>query len=44
VFAGIRLLDVGAVSAINAGLVVMWLLLAAGIAREYRKLAVEQPV
>jgi AAA family ATP:ADP antiporter len=39
VFAGIRLLQLGAVATINIGLVAVWLLLAWGIAREYRKMA-----
>jgi len=43
VFAGIRLLSVGTVATINAGLVALWLLLAVGIAREHRKIS-EQPV
>jgi len=38
VLAGIRLLDLGRVAAINAGLVFVWILLAVGIAREHRKL------
>ena len=44
VFAGIRLLNVGTVAAINAGLVALWLLLAVGIAREHRKISEEQLV
>jgi AAA family ATP:ADP antiporter len=44
VFAGIRLLGVGTVAAINAGLVALWLLLAVGIAREHRKISEQQPV
>jgi AAA family ATP:ADP antiporter len=42
VFAGIRLLSVGTVSAMNAALVAIWLLLAVGIAREHKKLTAPQ--
>jgi ATP:ADP antiporter, AAA family len=41
VFAGIRLLDLGGVAAINAGLVFVWVLLAVAIAREHRKLTAQ---
>ncbi len=41
VFAGIRLLGVSTVAAINIGLVVLWLLLAFGITREHRKISAD---
>ncbi len=43
VFTVIRVLSVGTVATINAGLVALWLLLVGGIAREHRKIS-EQPV
>ncbi|HYM09393.1 MAG TPA: Npt1/Npt2 family nucleotide transporter [Bryobacterales bacterium] len=43
VFSLVRRLDVGRVSAINAGLVFVWLLLVFGIAREHRKLTAALP-
>jgi len=42
VFAGIRLLQLSTVAMVNIALVVVWILLATGIAREHRKLAAQR--